>query len=282
VQHAALAIVEIGHDCSVDLVSSADEPWVVARLTVGPTAVAEPRERALAAAIPRRYTDRGIFTPAGVPADAVERMRLAAEHHGAWLRPVVEADERVAMAVLLAHANAAEQTDPAYLAELAKWRTHEREPEGVPDAALLDGPVSRRGSDFALRDFEAGTTTQTAAAPPEPPTAEHPLVVVIGTDDDDRAAWIRAGMALGRVLLQATVDDLATSPMTQVVEVEPFRVRLRKELGLLGMPQVVLRVGYGHGRMTTRRRPVDDVLDVTVRRLSRSGTVGTTPRDLRP
>jgi hypothetical protein len=267
VQHAALAIREIGHDCTVDLASSADQPWVVAHLSAGSTVVAEPSERALAAAIPRRYTDRGIFTPAEVPADAVERMRLAAEHHGAWLRPVVQADERVAMAVLLAHANAVEQSDPAYLAELARWRTHEREQEGVPDAALLDGPVGLRGSDFALRDFEAATTTQTTPAPsgpPEPPTAEHPLVVVIGTEDDDRAAWIRAGMALGRVLLQATVDDLATSPMTQVVEVEPFRVRLRKELGLLGMPQVVLRVGYGHGRMTTRRRPVDDILDVTV------------------
>ena len=88
--------------------------------------------------------------------------------------------------------------------------------------------------------------------------------MVLGTDGDAREDWIRAGMALGRVLLQATVDDLAASPMTQVVEVETFRARLRKELGLVGMPQVVLRVGYGHGRMTTRRRSVDDVLDVTV------------------
>jgi hypothetical protein len=166
------------------------------------------------------------------------------------------------MAVLLAHADEAQQSDPDYLAELAHWRTHERAQEGIPDAALLDGPVSKRGSEFALRDFDAGTSAP-PDRPTDPPTAEHPLVVVIGTHDDDREDWIRAGMAMGRVLLQAAADDLATSPMTQVVEVEPFRARLRKELGLVGLPQVVLRVGYGRGRMTTRRRPVDDVLDLT-------------------
>jgi nitroreductase len=261
VQHAELALREVGHATEVELQPEPDDPLLLARLVVAGSAVVTPAERALIAAIPRRYTDRGVFTPTEVPADAVERLRAAAEHHGAWLRPVTSQDERVAMAVLIAHADEAQQSDPAYLAELAHWRTHERAPEGVPDAALLDGPVSLRGSEFALRDFDAASAGA-PGRPAEPPAAEHPLVVVIGTHADDREDWIRAGMAMGRVLLQAAADDLATSPMTQVVEVEPFRARLRKELGLVGLPQVVLRVGYGHGRMTTRRRPVDDVLDL--------------------
>jgi nitroreductase len=261
VQHAVLALQDVGHDCTVEIAPDPEDALLVAAIAVTGDASADPVEQALLAAIPRRYTDRGTFSPIEVPVETIERLRAAAEHHGAWLRPVVTTDERVATAVLLAHADAAERADPAYVAELARWRTHEREQEGVPDAAVIDGPVGQRGSDYALRDFDAAAAGESPATG-EPPAPEHPLVVVIGTDEDDRADWIRAGMALGRVLLQATVDDLAASPMTQVVEVEPFRTRLRKELGLVGMPQVVLRLGYGHGRMTTRRRPVDDVLDM--------------------
>ena len=263
-QHAELAVREVGHECTVEVEPDAGDPLLVGRLSIGASSSPSADDRALVAAIPRRYTDRGIFDSAEIPTDLVERMRLAAEHHGGWLRPVIDADERVAMAVLLAHADAVERSDPAYLAELARWRTHERETEGVPDAALPDGPVALRGSDYTLRDFDAGDPGTAHVQPPsEPPAAEHPLVVVLGTHGDSRADWFRSGMALGRLLLQATVDDLAASPMTQVIEVEPFRARLRQELGLVGMPQVVLRVGYGHGRMTTRRRPVDDVLDLT-------------------
>ncbi|MBK5307166.1 MAG: nitroreductase family protein [Frankiaceae bacterium] len=262
-QHAELAVRELGRACTTDVEPDRNDPLLVARITVGAAREKTAAEQALVTAIPRRYTDRGVFDPAEVPTDTIDRLRRAAEHHGAWLRPVVDPDERVAMAVLLAHADTAEKSDPAYLAELARWRTHERQQEGVPDAALPGGPVALRGSDFVLRDFDATADMGPPDTAAEPPTPEHPLVVVLGTDDDGREDWIRAGMALGRVLLQATADDLTASPMTQVVEVEPFRARLRRELGMVGQPQVVLRVGYGHGRMTTRRRPVDDVLDVT-------------------
>jgi hypothetical protein len=174
---------------------------------------------------------------------------------------VERVDERVALAVLLEHADEIEASDPAYVEELRRWRTHDRTDEGIPDAAVPPEGVADRGSDFRLRDFDPGRLHERQGD--GPPEAEHPLVVIIGTADDERVDWIRAGMAMGRVLLQATADDLAASPMTQVVEVERLRARLRQELDLVGMPQVELRLGYGQGQMTTRRRPVQDVLTRT-------------------
>jgi hypothetical protein len=262
IENAVLALRELGRHCDVELLPDREAPELLARLVPGVAESATRTEHDLLEAIPRRYTDRGAFLPRPVPAEAVDRMRLAAEQAGAWLRPVERVDERVALAVLLEHADQIEASDPAYVEELQRWRTHERAEEGIPDAALPPEGVAHRGSDFRLRDFDPGTATAGGSQLADPPPAEHPLAVVIGTADDDRLDWLRAGMAMGRVLLQATVDDLTASPMTQVVEVERLRARLRQELGLVGMPQVVLRVGYGQGRMTTRRRPVDQILTV--------------------
>jgi hypothetical protein len=262
IENAVLALRELGRHCDVELLPDRAAPDLLARLVPGAPESASAAEHDLLEAIPRRYTDRGAFLPRPVPAEAVDRMRLAAELAGACLRPVERVDERVALAVLLEHADEIEASDPAYVEELRRWRTHERTAEGIPDAALPTEGVAHRGSDFRLRDFDPGAQSAAAGHDTEPPVPEHPLAVVIGTAGDDRVDWLRAGMAMGRVLLQATVDDLTASPMTQVVEVERLRARLRKELGLVGMPQVVLRVGYGQGRMTTRRRPVDEILTV--------------------
>jgi nitroreductase len=261
IEHAVLAFAEIGRHCDVELLPERGAPDVLARLVPGAPESAATAERALVAAIPRRYTDRGVFLPRPVPADVVDRLRAAAEQAGAWLRTVERTEEKVALAVLQSHADEIESANPDYVEELRRWRTHDRTDEGIPDAAVPPEGVADRGSDFRLRDFDPGRLHERQGD--GPPEAEHPLVVIIGTADDERVDWIRAGMAMGRVLLQATADDLAASPMTQVVEVERLRARLRQELDLVGMPQVVLRLGYGQGQMTTRRRPVQDVLTLT-------------------
>ena len=91
--------------------------------------------------------------------------------------------------------------------------------------------------------------------------------MVLGTDDDGSAAWLAAGQALGRLLLTATVHGLVASPMTQALEMPDTRSRLAAELGLVGHPQMVLRVGRApEGSTTTgghaNRRPVEDVLEL--------------------
>jgi hypothetical protein len=264
VENARLAVRGLGRHCDVALLPDPAEPALLARLTPGSDEEPTPSEHALLEAVPRRYTDRGRFLPKPVGAEVIDRLRAAAEGVGAWLRAIDRPDEQIALSVLLSHADQLEAENPAYREEMRRWRTHDRGTEGIPDAAVPAEGVAGRGSDYQLRDFDAG---RPAAAEPsssdEPPVPEHPVAVVLGTDDDEPRDWLRAGMALGRVLHQATVDDLAASPMTQVVEVERLRLRLRQELNLVGMPQVVLRLGYGQGRMTTRRRPVDEILTVT-------------------
>jgi nitroreductase len=85
----------------------------------------------------------------------------------------------------------------------------------------------------------------------------------MGTTGDDRDAWLRSGRALGRLLLQATAEGLAASPLTQALDWAATRQRLRARLSLVGHPQMLLRMGYpatAEARTPSGRRPISEVL----------------------
>ena len=71
-----------------------------------------------------------------------------------------------------------------------------------------------------------------------------------------------AGQALERVLLEATLADLATSLTSQALEDRELRLLARDPGSGTGQVQMVLRLGYGPRGPATPRRPVADVLDV--------------------
>lgn len=262
-----IALSELGHEHTVDLLPDPAQPDLLATVTISGRGEPDDDLRALARAIPRRTTDRDPFDARSVPDEARTALRLAAEQEGAWLRFISDdaADsDAVELQVLLSHADDSQRSDPRYLAELASWR-REREAEGVPTRALPSVPAELRASTWVPRDFDAGSPDSAAPAAPEgsPPPAEHPAVLVLGTRGDDRYDWLVAGLALGRVLLRATVDGLAAQPMTQIMEVPVLRARMRHALGVQGHPQMLLRVGYGHAGPTSRRRAVEDFTRVT-------------------
>jgi hypothetical protein len=188
-------------------------------------------------------------------------MRAAAEAEGAWVRFLTDPAEQIPLAVLLAHADQEEESDEAYREELAAW-THRPAGahDGVPPQAAV--PVHGRPSNVRLRDF-GGAADEDAGAGSgeEAPAVEHPLVVVLGTAADGPADWLTAGQALGALLLHAAVDGVQASPLGQVLDQPWSRRRLASELGLVGAPQMVLRMGHARPGPETPRRPVTEVLD---------------------
>ena len=65
---------------------------------------------------------------------------------------------------------------------------------------------------------------------------------------------------LQRVLLTATAAGLATSFLSQVVEVPQTREELRRLIGGTRPPQAVLRIGHGWPVAATPRRKSADLL----------------------
>jgi len=263
-EFARIAARNLGQACSVQLVADPASPEHIAFIEIGPPEPPTTEELALARALATRYTERDRFDDRPVPSDVVEELRRAAASSGSWVRVLDKPGDEVTTAVLLAHADDLERANPQYERELASWyRTEPDAADGIPSSTLPTTPVTDRASSFRLRNFDLSEHTAKApASGGDPPAAEHPLVVILGTEGDDRRSWLQAGQALGRLLLRAAADGVSASPMTQVLEVPATREMLARQLGLLGHPQMVLRMGYGlgTGHPQAPRRPIADVL----------------------
>ncbi|GAA4737497.1 NAD(P)H nitroreductase [Modestobacter marinus] len=265
VQFAVVALRASGCTAEVEVLPDPADPEHLATVRVLGRAEPSAADVRAAAAIGARHTDRAPFLAEPLPAGLLDQLQVEAGRDGVWLKPIGRVEEETAVAVLLDQGEQLEQRDPAYLAELQAWlRTDPDAPDGVPVASL---PTGDRATNYVVRDFAGGGAAPdvlpTPADDDPPPPVEHPSVVLLGTAADDRPAWVRAGMALGRLLLTVTDAGLAASPLTQALDQGWARNRLTARLGLVGHPQMMLRLGRPSGTpVTSGRRPVGEVLRV--------------------
>lgn len=252
---ARVAARALGLDAVVVLLPDPAAPDLLARLTLVPGAPATDEDVELALAVLRRHTVREAFAPQALPATLLEELRAAAEAEGAGLVALRGPHEQVELEVLLAGADAAERRDPDYRAELAAWVRDPATGDGIPPAAVTS--PAGRGSSLQLRDFTLGGPARPSG---EVPVAEHPDVVVLTSGVDDPEGWLRAGQALGALLLRAARDGVQAQPLGQVTDLPWWRTRLAVVLDLVGTPQLVLRLGYARAVARTPRRALEEVL----------------------
>jgi hypothetical protein len=147
------------------------------------------------------------------------------------------------------------RSDPSYLAELASWTTPPgiRRHDGVPRYAFGPRPTDAH---LPMRDLGLGHGTPTGPVDFEP----DPTLVVLFTPDDTVADWLKAGAALQRLWLTATLRGLAATPMTQLTEIAAVR-NLLADSATRYVAQTVLRLGYPLSpALATPRRPLAEVL----------------------
>jgi hypothetical protein len=269
-EFAVVALAAGGRTAEVTLEPDPDDPDHLATVRVTGDAAASDEDAALAGAIERRHTVRAPFLTRDVPGELIDRIQAEAGRFRTWVKPITRSEEEVATVFLISRAEEIETSDPAYRAELERWmRTDPDAVDGVPADAVPAGDPRERPSNWLIRDFVvAGRDEQSDFLPagdPDapPPEVERPAVVLMGTDEDDRDDWLQAGRALARVLLLATVEGVAASPLTQALDWPATRTQLQSRLSLVGHPQMLLRMGYPPetgGAGVSGRRPVDEVL----------------------
>jgi nitroreductase len=246
-----LAIRCSGYRSEYVLFPEPGEPDLVARVNATRPAPVTPAAEALAAAVPHRHTNRWPFAQIPVPREALDRLHDAARREGAVLALANPAG-RDAVLRLARLADQILRRRPGYRDELARWTVGRVRNDGVPLRAA--GPWDALES-VPMRDFSEASVQQRTGETFEP----YPTVLVLATEGDRRADWVRAGQALQRVLLTATWQDLATTPISQPVEVPAVR-RLLIEPGSGLFAQMVVRVGYGRSAEETPRRSLSEVL----------------------
>jgi nitroreductase len=259
VHHLVVAARAMGMQEHVGLLPARDDMDLVARVGLEARRSGPQRsDVARAEAILRRSTDRRRFAEAVVTSGAMAPLRRAVEEQGAFLTPV-RAEDRVTLDSLVEHAERELLSDEAYRQELASWvfdpaREGERD-DGIPVSAVEPG--TGRAEELPGRRFVPGGSSEHLLVEPE-----HPTVLVLSTAGDAPVDWVRCGLALSALLLEAEQHSLAAQPIGQVTDVAYERARLRQDLGLVGVPQLVLRIGRAVEAvgLQTPRRPVERVL----------------------
>ena len=229
-----------------------DRAGVLARVAIGVPVGHSETARQLARAIPRRHTNRRPFTDVPIPVEVRAELVAAAAAEDATLS-FLDASSTSTVLALVRTAENRWRHDPRYWAELDRWtRGLADRRDGVPAAAF--GPRPEHDS-IPLRDFGLSTASRNRRTEP---FEARPTVAVLYTVGDGVRQWLRAGQALQRVMLTATVRGVATSPMTQPLELADLRSLLVD--GGVWYPQVILRLGYGPQAAASPRRPLSDVL----------------------
>ncbi|GAB3323617.1 NAD(P)H nitroreductase [Geodermatophilus aquaeductus] len=265
--NARVAVAASGHAARVDRLPDAADPGLMAvlRPVEGP---ADPALAALAPAVRRRRTNRRRYTAEGVPEDVLRVLVAAAAAEDTTLVPITGEEHLRLLARLTQQADAVQNADPAYRAELRRWTN--RDPatgDGIPVSVVphVDG---HQHDALPVRDFD---TAGAGRLPPDTDSGTEQTIVVLATASDDPLAWLRCGEALERVLLELTARGWVAGPLTQAVEVPVTRTQLRSALTWDAHPQSVLRVGRAPATSPTPRRPRATVVENSAAPVEREG-----------
>ncbi|WP_257232335.1 nitroreductase family protein [Streptomyces sp. Rer75] len=255
-----VAVAHEGWQATTRLLPVPADPMLLASVALtGPLDGGDDDPAALYPAVRTRHTSRYPFAETPLPdsvrtalADAARREHVSLSFASGWhLQAVLD---------LALEAEARNLTDSGVAADLARFtrRADDTRPatEGVPEHAF--GPRRRIGK-APMRDFAGGEPV------PGRPAADFettPHLALLSTGRDRPEDWLRTGQAMERVLLQATIEGLATSFVTQALEWHDLRWPLRDPISGSAYVQMVLRLGYGRPGTQTPRRPVPDVLDI--------------------
>lgn len=188
-------------------------------------------------AIGARRTNRTPFRSRVVSAELVGRLAEAATIEGAVLRTYHDPGKVKRMVELLHRADLVDRTDPARIVERQAWIGGPHRRDGIPVRSLGPRPVDPR---TPFRDLGQDVV----AGREEALFEQTPTVAVLSTAHDAPRDWVRAGQALERVLLEATLSGLAVSVINQPLEHPELRDSVPGSGRGVGHCQMLLRVGY--------------------------------------
>jgi hypothetical protein len=263
--HLLVALAALGLRTTTDRFPDPEDRGHLATVGYGP-GDADPAAGRLSPAIAVRRTDRRRFGHRPVPRTHIDAMAAAARGSGAQLLTMTDDEQRRRLVHALADAAQRQDRSPGYPAELRMW-THRYSAgrDGVPADHLAATAPMDSADPSPLRRFARGTLREAPCPPGQPTTGDAAELLVITTAGDEPLDRLRAGEACSAVLLTATTLGLASTPLSQAVEIEASRQAVAGQvLGVTDDPQLVIRVGWPVAGATalaaTPRRPLRAVL----------------------
>jgi hypothetical protein len=232
--HARTALAAAGWSVHIVRQPDPDQQDLLAVVTVTGSTPADVASTRLAEAIANRHTDRRPVSETPLPDAHLDAIAAAARAEANL--HILTHDQIPELASAACRAAAVQADDRRVGAELAYW-TGASAPigTGLPVGVLPDHPAQTTvpGRDFGRTGtLSIGSGHDRAAV----------YALLFGAADDP-VSWLRSGEALSAAWLTATTLGVSVVPLSDVVEVDYTRQRLRHLLAGLGCPHLVLRLG---------------------------------------
>jgi nitroreductase len=249
--HLLVSLAARGQQAHVERLPDPDDLGHLATVTIR-SGAGVPADPALLPALTRRRTDRRRMSHRPVPPEHLRMLGEQAERSGVLLVPVTGTALRRRLGAVLVDAADRQRWTPGYPAELELWtRRYAGSRDGVPLENVAPHPVGTVDA-APLRPFPRGRLEQPPLEQEHAAASDASELLVVCTPADTVADRLRAGEATSAILLTATTLGLATTPLSQAVEVDAVRQAVRHDvLHLPEHPQLVLRVGWPATRAAT-------------------------------
>ncbi len=254
--HCVVALAALGWQSRIHRLPNPDAPEHLASIEVYRHRASEV-DIALAAAIPRRRTDRRNYSAWTVPDGHIALMGARAARAGVMLRQVHSMPQ---LQDIVRQATLRHAVDRDYLTELTVWSGRYASAAGVPASST---PKPNPGAPLPPRLFAGPALAQPADSDS---VDDNAVVLALGTKGDSPQAQLRAGEATSVVLLTGTALGLASCPVTEPLEITETRDLVQIEVfGTSGFPQMLLRMGWAPVNAdplpATPRRPLNEIVE---------------------
>ena len=253
--HMRVALASLGWKATVRHFPNAEDRYHIAALQTLPQ-LPDENDIALAAAIPRRRSDRRWYSSWSVPEGYLAILERRSAVEGVVLDRAQMSSYFRRAAALAADQHA---HDRAYQAELAIWTGGERVHGGIPSE---NTPAQTNPPSPSARVFSSPSLPQPARAEAEEDAG---ALLIVGTPGDDRTSQVRAGEAASAVLLEATAMGLSSCAFSEPLEVPETREIIKYHVSTNNCyPQLIIRVGWAPANAdplpATPRRELSTVL----------------------
>jgi hypothetical protein len=262
--HATVVLAALGTDVTVERIDDPADPVLLARLRLTGTHMVTAADMRMHHALRTRRTDRRPFRGTGpLPETVIDLLCQATEPFGVTAH-VFDPEQVGFLALAAREAVHLHGKNAAYRDEMAAWTTH-RNPvgdDGVPPTVAV-AQVPRA---VPVRNFAPDSQPLLEAGPGDD---RYTTYLALVTATDTTADWLRAGEAVSAVLLTATSLGIASSVLSEVIEVPGARALLHGLVAPAGFPQLTVRLGLnasGPALPMTPRRPCTEVITMASQR----------------
>ena len=248
-ENLVVAAQHFGLRPSMDFVSTESGPSVLVDLS-GDASRIDKRPKGLFWAITERRTSHSHFYDRTPDADFFDDLRGLVYDSEVQLHLVTSDSTKKTLASMQNEADQQKMQDEDYRRELSEW---------IGSGALGDSWPKARISQFVVKHFDIG---KSEGANNAEYIEKAPAVALITTSDDTTRNRIQAGQVYERIALAAERADVATHPLSQMLEIDEYRDALAETVGVDGQcPQHFFRLGFARAsRNHTPRWPLEQFL----------------------